>query len=189
MILAALLLQSYVHRVPQVTPVARFGAIAVEREDPVATGQAVLHEMPLLPKARLVWSSADGLVRALYEDDGLWLNHGVMIRRKPGAGPDVDCSMWDGSTLYGARAGGAEAWREGIVALRRQLAQCGGIDAERAAGYEREYRAAAPQAAAAGKALRSLARTMFGGLRRCAAAKTRYGPAWDVRCARREGPD
>ena len=187
-LLLALLLQGYYHREPRISPVAQRGPFLIEREDVIRTDLPVLHEMLIFPKARLIWSSADGLVQAFYEDDGAYLSLDFRMNRERHDRSGFDCHVSGGYTPYARRAGGEETWKRGIPVFRKALTDCY-FDAVRSMAYEAEFAAAAPRFGEANAAFRSLAIDMFKGLRRCVRQRTRYSMGYQqTECARWSDP-
>lgn len=149
--------------------VGRYGPFVVEREAFEATGTPVMHVPSSWKKTRLIWTSADGLVQAVYEDSGETLQFEVRTRRQ--AGQPVSC--WTGRrlTAYQGRAANARAWIRGSRGLATALKQCGGITDARIAVYQQDYGAAAARFPEANAAFETLATSVFGSLRRCVAQR------------------
>jgi hypothetical protein len=185
----AMLLQGYFHREPRVTQVVQHGSFVVEREDVIVRNDLpVLHEALIFPKARLIWSSADGLVQARYEDNGAYLSLDFRMSRQRRDGPDFDCHLSGGYTAYGRRIGGEETWKRAVPAFRKALADCY-FNAARTAAYEAEFTAAAPLFGEANSAFRSLALDMFKGLRRCVRNRYRFSMGYQqTECSRWSDP-
>ena len=187
----ALLVQDYILREPRTSTVAAYGAFRLEREDCIEHPEiAVLHYPHCFPKARLIWSSADGKISARYEDNGYLLTVGYdyPIRAKA---PEP-CSDRLSLAAYGLWPAGAGSWRAGTRTFVAALTRCSTFDPAQIAAYKAEFEAAAPHYKQAAAGLRSLATTMFKTLRRCTSQQAwpRHGGADAViTCTREEGPD
>jgi hypothetical protein len=188
--LFAFVAQDYILRVAETSAVAVYGPFRLERENCVEHRDvAVLHYASCFPKARLVWSSADGLATVWYEDNGGSLTGGYRYPLRKGV-PDA-CFPDAPYIAYGPQPGRAEDWRNRAKEFGERLARCGPLDAAQRAAYETEFAAAADHYEAAAGGLRSLARTMFHTLRRCTRFKysERYpSPGARATCSREEGP-
>jgi hypothetical protein len=189
LIVFALFVQDYVLRDAQTSAVAAYGAFKLEREDCVEHNPpvAVLHYASCIAKVRLKWSSADEKVSILYEDNGELLTRSYQYPIRADL-PDT-CRLGGSHTAYSAKPSSAAAWQAGAKAFAATLARCSVIKIEQIAAYEAEFAAAAPDYERATVGLRSVASSMFKGLRRCTRLKSspRYGPDATVICTRREG--
>ena len=187
----ALLAQDYILREPHTSIVAAYGAFRLEREDCVEHPDvAVLHYAHCFPKARLIWSSADGRVSARYEDNG-WLLTRAYEYAYRAAVPDT---CYDGGwlTAYRARSGNAADWQRGTKSFGAMLTRCSAFAPAEIAAYQAEFAAAGPRYTQAAAGLRSLAAAMFATLQRCTEQvfSPRHGGAdAKVSCARKEGPE
>jgi hypothetical protein len=186
----ALLAQDYILRDAQTNAVATYGAFQLERENCVERNPpiAVLHYASCKAKVRLTWSSADRKISIVYEDDGELLTRSY---RFPVREDSLnECNLGGFYTAYRARPDGAADWQAGKKAFGKTLARCSVIEPKEIKAYEIEFAAAAPDYEPASLALRSIASSMFNGLRRCTRLKysPRYGgPDATVTCTRQEG--
>ncbi len=186
----AMLAQDYILRDIQTSAVAAYGAFQLEREDCVARDPpvAVLHYASCMKKVRLTWSSADGKVSVFYEDDGMLLTRSY---RYPVREDMLDkCIPRRSYTAYRARPSGAADWQAGTKAFGKTLARCSVIEPTQIESYMVEFAASAPDFERATVAFRSVASTMFNGLRRCTRLKyspRHGGPDATVICTRQEG--
>lgn len=185
-VVATLLLSSPSSPELKVEIVSQHGAFVIEREDYHAR-MPIMHMPNDWKKARMIWSSHDGAVRAVYEDDGGFLNFGYEIRREIGG--EIACYVGGSYAAYSASSPRPEAWRGGVKGLRKALADCGGINVERRLAYEREFELAADDYVPASAALRVLSRTLFDSLVRCIAKRViNTQPFPTTECLRRAGP-
>jgi hypothetical protein len=188
--LLALLLQDYVLRTPQTTAVAAFGAFRLEREECVERpGVGVLHYAHCFPKARLIWSSADGRVSARYEDNGGLLTRAYQFPFRPDTAET--CYIGASLTAYRARPATAADWQGSTRAFGAMLTQCSAFGPQQVAAYQAEFTTAAVDYRQAAAGLRSLAVSLFHNLRRCTRQKisSRHNDAEaTVTCTRKEGP-
>ena len=127
-VVATLLLSSPPSPELRVEIVSRHGAFVIEREDYQAR-MPIIHMPNEWKKARMIWSSHDGSVRAVYEDDGGFLSFGYEIRREIGG--EITCYVGGSYAAFGTSPPRPEAWRSGVKGLRKALADRGGIGAER----------------------------------------------------------
>ncbi|MGH6614028.1 hypothetical protein [Sphingomonas sp.] len=190
LIILALLAQDYMLRDSQTSPVAAYGAFRLEREDCVESNPpvAVLHYAACVAKLRLTWSSADGKISALYEDDGETLTRSYRYPIRANL-PDT-CVLGGYYTAYRARPGSARDWRSGTKAFGLTLARCSAIEPEQIKAYQAEFADAALDYERAAVGLRSVASSMFKSLRRCTQLKyspRHGGPDATATCTRREG--
>jgi hypothetical protein len=186
----AMLAQDYILRDAQTSAVAAYGAFQLEREDCVVSDPpiAVLHYTSCMARVRLTWSSADGEISVLYEDNGNLLTRSY---RYPVHEEMLDkCRLGGYYMAYSAQSGRAADWQAGTKAFGKVLANCSVIEPKQIESYMVEFEAAAPDFERAAVALRSVASTMFKSLRRCTRLKyspRHGGPDATVTCTRHEG--
>ena len=189
MLIAPLLLGlDYIARDPVTKPVATYGAFRVEREDCVPRDPpvAVLHYAHCFSKARLIWSSTDGKIKAVYEDNG-----GLLTRRWSFTyrQSTVDnCAGTNGLTAYRATPASAADWQQGTRPFAAMLTRCTLLEPDQVAAYQTEYQTAVADYPAAAGRLRTLAQEMFGGLDRCVEQRLMPRTWADMTCVRHAGP-
>ena len=140
------------------------GAFTVEREHYLNDGTPILHAANEWKKDRLVWTSSDGLMRFIFEDDGRTLNAGVHFAEPTGSA----CMSQGFPVAYPVERGPSTRWiRTLMQRYVRLLGNCGpSLPADRRKAYASEFASVATQYGQAFAILKDAAAEDFGGWKR-----------------------
>ncbi|MGY4395330.1 hypothetical protein ACVWZA_000491 [Sphingomonas sp. UYAg733] len=188
LVLLTLVAQDYILRDQQTSAVAAYGPYELEREDCVERSPpvAVLHYAHCVSKVRLRWSSEDGRVFILYEDNGALLFRTFSYPTRPKM--PGSCRLGGIYAAYQARSATNADWQKNGKAFGATLTRCSSLTPSQIASYQAEFASAASYYSQAASGLRSLAIAMFTNLRRCTEQKWNSRAGGRTICTREEGP-